>query len=157
MNVDTCLKIQSWIDAELPAFEAAEVERLVQADPRAAALARSLRALKTGMAANELQRTVAVGREQYWGGIVTALGREAGKAVRPARERRPWWWLLRILAPVGAAALAVVALLLTALPEPVAQRAPQAYAEIVDPLDDVSSFTFRSESEQMTVVWVDTR
>ncbi|MCP5522833.1 MAG: hypothetical protein H7A46_14940 [Verrucomicrobiales bacterium] len=157
MNTDTCLKIQSWIDGELPAGEVAEIERLVQADPGAAALARSLRVLKAEMTGNELERPVPVGREQYWGGIATALGREGGstRSVASTARRRPWW--LTVLAPLGAAAVAGAALMLAIRPEAVPPRAPQAYAEIVDPLDDVSSFTFRSESERMTVVWVDTR
>lgn len=154
MNADTCLKIQSWIDGELPAAEAGEVGRLVQTDAAAGALARSLRALKAGLAASELQRAVPVGREHYWGGIATALERETPEAARPSPNRRPWW--LGLLAPLGAAALAVFAFLL-ALPERTAPRAPQAYAEIINPREDVGSFTFRSESEQMTVVWVDTR
>jgi anti-sigma factor RsiW len=155
MNIDTCLKIQSWIDGELPADEAVEVGRLVAADPEAGAWARSLRALKTGIRGNELSRPVPVGREQYWGGIATALDDPLEATIKPDRKHRPWW--LTVLAPLGAATAAVVALVLVGFPDPVPPQAPQAYAEIVDPLDDVSSFTFRSESEQMTVVWVDTR
>lgn len=154
MNADTCLRIQSWIDGELPAAEAAEVERLVQIDAEAGALARSLRSLKACLAAGEVGRTVSAGREHYWGGIATALEREVTDTAASKPKHRPWWFGL--LAPLGAAAVAVFAFLL-AIPEGAAPRAPQAYAEIINPRDDVGSFTFRSESEQMTVVWVDTR
>ncbi|RME93795.1 MAG: hypothetical protein D6766_07495, partial [Verrucomicrobia bacterium] len=98
MTAETCLKIQSWVDGELPAHEAREIERLVAADPEARALADQLRSLKAALQDAEIERPVPMGREEYWGGIAVGLGPE--KAVRPASavvRPRPRWW--RWLAP----------------------------------------------------------
>jgi len=47
--------------------------------------------------------------------------------------------------------------LLLGLPELLSVRPSSAYAEIETPLSDIGSITFRSETEHMTIVWVDTR
>ncbi|RME93481.1 MAG: hypothetical protein D6766_08120, partial [Verrucomicrobia bacterium] len=111
--------------------------------------------LKAALQDAEIERPVPMGREEYWGGIAVALGPE--KAVRPVSavvRPRPRWW--RWLAPAGLAAALAVAWW-SQFSDRAAPRAPLSYAEIESLVEDSSSITFRSESERMTVVWVDTR
>lgn len=156
MKAETCLKIQSWVDGELPAHEAGQIERLVATDPQARALAEQLRSLKTVLRDAEIERPVPMGREEYWGGIAVALG--AANQPRPAAagvgRSRPRWW--RWLVPAGLAAVLAMAWWIQVAERP-APRAPLSYAEIESLVEDSSSITFRSESERMTIVWVDTR
>jgi anti-sigma factor RsiW len=139
------LNVQAWLDGELSAREAAEVERLVAANPAAARLATELRWTRQALRAGEPDRPVPETREFYWSKIERAI---RAPAVTPARHPASWarWW--RLALPLGAAAALA---LFFALP---AMRVEPAVAIIENHLDDVGSFSFRSESEGMTVVWI---
>jgi len=146
------LRLQAWLDGELPAVEAGDVARSVETDAAVAALARELRRTRSWLAAGEMPRTVPESREFYWSRIQRAIerGDAAGLAVEGARSPTLRW--LRWLVPAGlAAALAVVWFSAKPLPT---QNAGLRRAEIDSPQDDSGTITFRSDREQMTVVWI---
>ena len=53
MKHDLELKLQAWLDGELPAAEAEEMRRLAAADPQAAGLLAELRNTKAALLQNE--------------------------------------------------------------------------------------------------------
>ena len=145
-------EIQAWLDGELPAAEAAAMLRLTQTDPAAAQMAQELRRVRSWLAAGEMSRTVPESREFYWSKIQRAIEGRAGAATAADQARVAGWRWLRWLVPAGlAAALAVV--LLTSKPPP-PQNAGLVPPEIDSPQEDQGTMTFRSDSEQMTVVWL---
>lgn len=155
MTRETQLKLQAWLDGELPAADAREVRRLVERDPDAAALVRELKLTRQWLAAGETLRPVPESREFYWAQIARYLTprESAAPAVRlPAFDWRRWraWW-----APAAAVLVLLGVGLLPSLKpsQSAAARAP----EIETPDEDLGTFTFRSDTGQMTVVWVNAR
>jgi anti-sigma factor RsiW len=156
MNRETEIQISAWLDGELAGSQAAAVDRLVATDPAARALATELGHTRAALAAGEPRRRLEDARAFYWSKIERAIAaaeaREPAAAEAPATA--PWRRWLRVLAPVGA--IAVVALV-AAVPawRGHTRGSTPLLAEVESPLEDMSSFTFHSESEGMTVVWVD--
>lgn len=155
MNDETAMKLQAWVDGDASAPPPAEVAALLERDSEARALVATLRLTREALREGEPHLKVPETREFYWSKIERVIVREQVRA----EERppiRPAGWLLRWLAPAGI--LAMLALLVAS---PVLRGRPglggRPMAEIDSPLDDLSSFTFRSESEGMTVVWVNTK
>ncbi len=155
MNREIELRLQAWVDGELTGAEAGEIERLIVADPNARALATELGWTRTAATAGEPERKLAEPREFYWSKIERAiLHAESGQAPEAHGLRTWWhrWW--RVAAPAGAIAVVLLAASVPVLRGRINANAGLR-AEVESPLDDISSFTFRSESEGMTVVWVD--
>lgn len=147
MKHETETKLQAWLDGELSDRETAEVKRLVAADPEAARLLAALRQTREALRVGEIERPVPESREFYWSKLQSAIAAQETAPAQP--ETAPWRRWLRILLPLGAA----VALALT-LTLPASRTDAAAAAEIENHLDDMGSFSFRSESEGMTVIWI---
>jgi anti-sigma factor RsiW len=152
MKPETELKILAYVDDELPSAERAEISKLLASDPAARALADELTSSARWLRENEPVTPVPAPRQFYWSQIARRIEREEKAEV--SRPQIAWW--IRWLAPAGAFAAAVAALFLMV-------RQPEDPVFTADVRDDVessleqsSSFTFRSETEGMTVVWVDT-
>lgn len=155
MTDETKLRVQAWLDGELSAPDAAAMSALVEEDAGAADTARELRSVRSWLASGELSRALPEPRELYWSKIRREIEPQASGKPGLAEEEHEgaslWAWL-RWLVPVGLAA-AVAAVLFTAKPLP-AQNAALTSAEIDSPQENSGTITFRSDSEQMTVVWV---
>jgi anti-sigma factor RsiW len=158
ISIDKALRLQTWVDGELDPREAREVEAWFAQDPEAQGFAADLRQLKALMSDAEPERTLPEAREFYWSGILRGIEQAEKAAGRRGRERdaRPslarWW---RWLVPVGALAALGLTPLLWNVFRP-RDHAVLAIGQVVEPpIAGVNAFTFRSESEQMTVVWVD--
>ena len=156
MKQELQLKLQAYLDGELSSADARAVAALLDREPGARALFQELSGTKSLLAGNEPELKVPESREFYWSKIVGEIQRqEAAGAVAATKGATLGW--LRWLAPAGA--LAVLALTLTLTLRSPSPRGWVALAEgheIETPLEETSSFTFRSESAGMTVVWVDT-
>jgi anti-sigma factor RsiW len=158
INHQTELKLQAYLDGELSAREAKAVADLLGRDAGAQALYQELRIAKSLLAGNELERKLPESREFYWSKIQRQINRVEpaqadGLTTEPAASR---WWP-RFLAPAGVlAALAVFVAVVLRSPEGgQALLALDDSHEIETPLEETSSFSFRSEAAAMTVVWVD--
>ena len=104
MNAELMLKLQAWVDGELPASEAARVAELARMDPAAAALAAELRMTHGFLAGNEPEVKLPESREFHWSKIQRAI--ERAEAEPAARESLPWLVSLRrFLVPVSGVAL----------------------------------------------------
>ena len=157
INHETEIKLQAYLDGELSAGEAKAIGDLLRSDAGAQELYQELRIAKSLLVGSELERRLPESREFYWSKIQRQIEREEstqadGLAV-PTASR---WWT-RFLAPAGVlAALAVF--VAVALRSPERGRSFLALDdshEIETPLEETSSFSFRSEAAAMTVVWVD--
>lgn len=155
MNHESALKLQAWLDGELPPDDARNVAAWIAQDREALALSQELRDTRASLRRGEPVGTLPESREFYWSKIERAIGQtEAPTQVRA--HPSPLAWVRRFLAPAGI--LAVLALVLAA---PMLRgrfgTGTVSRAEIDSPLEDLSSVSFRSESERMTVVWINTK
>lgn len=152
MNRESQLKLQAWLDGELSPVDVRDVLRRVERDAEAAALARELKLTRQWLATGELKRPVPETREFYWSQIARRLA-PRDPAVAPAlpagRILARWW---RWLVPAAAVCVLAAVWLLPRLTPPSSAAAHPA--EVETPTDELGSFTFHSENEQMTVVWV---
>jgi len=151
------LKLQACLDGELSSDETRAIEELLARDAGARSLFEELRATRTLLAGGELEVKLPETGEFYWSKIRRQIELEDRRSPSiNAPEPVSAWWV-RFVTPAGAlAALAlfvVVALKHSEPPEPI--LALDDSHEIETPLEETSSFSFRSEAAAMTVVWVD--
>ena len=108
MENEDRLKLQAWLDGELPTHEAARVADWVEANPSARELAEELRAVKVALQVGEMPVAVEDSREFYWSQISSQI--ELEKVAEPVVvEALPWMeWCRQWLVPVGGLAAIVV-------------------------------------------------
>jgi anti-sigma factor RsiW len=149
MEFEAQLKLQAYLDGELPEAEAREIAKLLAQDQEAVLLLGELRNTRQAMTGFEAGVRLPEPREFYW----SKLERELGRLERPERveQKRPFIFRLqRFLVPLsGAVALAVI-LGVTLLNEN--SGATLGETEVAN--EDMGAITFRSESEGMTTVWL---
>jgi negative regulator of sigma E activity len=156
MNLETQLRIQAWVDGELPEAEALRIRELVERDASARTLADELETMRASMAGNEAPVTLAGSREFYWSRIRREIERieAAGTAAEetPGGLLRAWRrWLMPL---AGTAMVAVAAVGLAWLAAPSTTNGESFLAEIENLSDDVGSYSFRAPGQNMFVVWV---
>src|SRR5262245_57053785 len=93
MNGDLMLKLQAWVDGELPGDEARQVEALVSDNQEAAALANELRTTRGYVRGNELAMPVPDSPEFYWSKI--RRGIERAETAEPANATSSIWTAFR--------------------------------------------------------------
>lgn len=151
MNLEQELKLQAWLDGELPPAEAARLAQTAQDDPRARQLVAELTAVKTALAGNELERKVPDTREFYWSQIQRRIQREETRSVPVATSISALLarWR-RLIAPM-AGALAGAALLVVSIRQSVPVP---AFVETTVTSSDFDALTYHDQSSGMTVVWL---
>lgn len=149
MDNQSELKLQAYLDGELPEGERATMESWLARDPEAVALLAELRQTNAAfkMFGDELK--LPESREFYWSKIEREIGRQAQR--EPATKRQSWLtaWR-RFLVP--ASGLAVLALVLVASLQMNTSRPTQAI-ELEMTLPNSNATTYRDETERMTLVW----
>src|SRR5213592_3426760 len=104
MNAERQLKLQAWVDGELPESEARQVAKSVSADKEAQAIVGELQMAKAFLANNEPEVKLAESREFYW----NKIQREIERLDKAKFESRPVSWIFswrRLLAPLSGIAL----------------------------------------------------
>jgi len=154
MNQEMMLKLQASLDGELSEAEAHRTSEWAATAPEAQQILAELRMTKTVLADHEPEAKVPASREFYWSRIEREILR--GEELPAERATHTWLEWRKLLAPLaGLAAVAILVLgaaqLYRPRPEPVDMR---YVAEIDSPTEDSSSFAFRSQSENMYVVWM---
>jgi anti-sigma factor RsiW len=157
MKGERQLKVQAYLDNELSPGDARKVAQMISSDAEARDLFTELKETKEILAQNEPVVKLEESRDFYWSKIqrgIASAEREA--AARPAR---PWW--MPFLAPMaGAVALCVVLLSImdrgTGTPLAVTQGMDPVAAPLheLEQSAEVSTITFRSDTEGVTVVWL---
>jgi anti-sigma factor RsiW len=151
MNQDAGTKLQAYLDGELTGREAQQVAALIETDAGARALFSELQQTKTLLKANEPEVRLPESREFYWSKIEREIERlEAAPTAFTAPA-----WVLFFKRHFGAlSGVAVAAALVFFIAAQMNIVPPSLLEEIDNPLDDVGTFSFRSESQQMTLVWI---
>jgi len=150
MKHESEIKLQAYLDGELPAAEAAEVKAMLEQDAEGRGLLEELRGTRAALAGNEMPRALPESREFFWSKIEREIERQEAKPAAPPRQS--WYaWLQRHVMPVSGMALAVGLVGVFALRSgsPNSQLGEMEVAS-----DDMSSYTFRDQQEKMTMVWL---
>jgi anti-sigma factor RsiW len=151
----TALKVQARLDGELSVAEAGAVARLLEQDAQARAVDAELRQIRGLLAEHQPEHVVPETREFYWSRIQREIERET--AVSEPRGGGSGLWWLKWLGPVAGTGLVGLFLLQGMFNEADQEPALAAFEQETETtLADATSFSFRSESEGMTVVWVQT-
>lgn len=153
MNPEQALKLEAYLDGELSDREARHVSEWLAGDSEARLLFEELQMTKTVLAKNEPEIKLPESREFFWSKIEREISREATQPQRTPESVSIFTWLQRHLAPVAAG---VAALLMAAFigVQSLHHANAQVVAEGESLLDDMGMMTYRSEADQMTIVWL---
>ncbi len=151
MDYNAQLKLQAFLDGELPEAEAGEVSSSLKQDRKAAALLEELRNTRRALAGFEAETKLPESREFFWSKIRREIQRQERAASRPAPA--PLMALLRrFVVSASAVALVVIAgLLLTRPPGPAGTASGP---EVETALADAGAFTYRDYDAGTTLVWL---
>ena len=151
MNTNQQLEIQAYVDGQLADSDARRVERQLVDDPAGAALAAELRQVRDAIRSGEPVMSVPETRDFYFSQVRRRIEAEEKIAARaPAPAVGGFNWIRSMLLPaVGVACLTAVAVLTT-------RDTPRPYVpgEVNIASDEMSAFSFRSEQNRMTVVYL---
>ena len=147
MKTNDILNLQSYLDGELSPRRAARVEAWLAQDPQAAALLGELKSTKATLTANEPVMLLPEAREFHWSKIAQKIERIESQPAWARRAASPAWWL-KYFSP--AAAVGVLAAVLVLQP---ASDESDAEAQTAS-APETSPVVFRSQSEGMTVIWL---
>lgn len=101
MNPEDQLKLQAFLDGELPPDEARALSALVEHDPAAAALLAELRTTRQALRSGEAPAAITESREFYWSKIARDIERhERRSPARPPSGLLGWLRLLVLPATV---------------------------------------------------------
>ena len=150
MTEEQQLRLQAFLDAELPEKDAREVAAWLAGDAEATRLAGELRNTRQALADFKPEWKVPESREFYWSKIKREMERSA-PAQAPAQSVSLFTLLRRILVPLGAVAVLALAGIVTLHQV----GAPAGHSVQVNAiLADAGGFTYRDEAQGMTVVWL---
>lgn len=146
MTKEQQLRLQAFLDGELPENERREVAAWLASDPQAAALQRELKNTRQALADFEKGIKMPETREFFWSKIEREINRLEKPRPEPAGGSL-FVWLKRALISAGSLAVVLVVALL-AWP-----HAATAQPEVETMLADSGAFTYRDEQAGMTVIW----
>lgn len=159
MNRDLTLLIQAYLDGELAGRQARRVADWIETDAQAQALYQELRQTRDCLRSDvELPRAVPASREFFWSQIQRGIAQAEREQTVPAGSGAVGWlagWR-KYAAPLAAAAL--VALLAVPTAQYFGGDSGDPYtsylAEVENQNDGMGSYSFRTRSGNMFVVWL---
>ncbi|HSU53489.1 MAG TPA: hypothetical protein VLT36_05485 [Candidatus Dormibacteraeota bacterium] len=148
MDFEKQLKLQAFLDGELPEPEAREIANWLAQDQQAALLLAELRNTRESLKGAEAFMPLPESREFYWSKIAREIDR-LEPAARPPQAKPSWvaMWR-RYLMPAGAIAAALLVALMVVAPN----RGADSESEAA--MSDPGAFTYRDYSAQATLVWL---
>ncbi|HEY3861760.1 MAG TPA: hypothetical protein VGO59_07725 [Verrucomicrobiae bacterium] len=141
------LKVQAWVDGELPDVEARRIGQWIAENAEASALASELGCVRRAMSGGETLALLDDSRDFYWSKIQRQIEREA---FVPSHDPLPWFARWRRYMAPACGALAMACLLTLSL----RQAATPSFDEISSVGEGMEAVTFHDQSAQMTVVWL---
>ena len=155
MNRESQLKIQAYLDDELNATERKLVENWLKTDPETVNLYQELSLLRQCIKRNEIPHALPVPPDFYWSQIKQQISKPE---IAKNDSFKPSWlsWVWKALAPVGVAALLALLISPNLTPRPVNSVALNSGMEVEADSEDAMIITYRSESEGVSVVWIQT-
>ncbi len=151
MDYDAQLRLQAFLDGELPEGEASEMANRVARDRESTALLEELRNTRSALAGFEAGIKLPESREFFW----SKVAREIERLETPAPEPAPLPFFAlwrRFLVPASALALVIIAGFVLTRTIPPADRTVASDSETA--VADASAFTYRDYSAGTTLVWV---
>jgi anti-sigma factor RsiW len=149
MDLEVQLKLQSYLDGELPEAEARDVAKLLAQDQEMVLLLGELRNTRQAMRGAEAMVQLPESREFYW----SKIQREIERLDRPqtAKQKTPFIFRLqRFLVPLSGAVALTVLLAVTLING----GSTTALGETELANEDMGAITFRSDSEGITTIWL---
>ena len=155
MNLEQQLKLQAWVDGELPEAEARQVAALVDERNDARELAGELRVTKSFLFGNEPEAKLPESGDFYWSKIQHAIEREEKAAARAPSASWTFAWR-RLMAPLsGVALIAFLSILsLNVFQRQSVDDGAKYLVEVENLSEDIGSISYRSQSENMFVVYL---
>lgn len=155
MNGELELKIQAYLDGELEGRERARVEDWLEHDEEAQAVLAELTMTRDAFAVGELERSLPESGDFYW----SKIRREIDRVDRLESDPEPGWvlGLRRLMAPAAGVALLFLmgfVLLRTFSGLGPASESASYLVEVETPSEEVGAYSFRSETDNVFVVWV---
>jgi anti-sigma factor RsiW len=153
MNQDIQLKLQAYLDGELPAGEAKAVADLIASDAEAGGLLKELTHTRDAIVAHQAEIKVPATREFYWSGIRREIERQEKSAPAPVPGPSIFTLLRRMLTPAAGVAAVLLAVLLAGR-----QFYPAGGSfreEVETTFADSGAFTYRDYASGTTLVWMD--
>ena len=155
MNWKQQLELQAWVDGELSESDARRVAAMVESNATARALADELKMAKAFISANEPVVAVPESRDFYWSQIRRRI--ESAENVQESAAGFSWSLVWRRFA-TPLSGLALVALLgvisFNSFRSPVSDDGSRFLVEVENLSEDVGSISYRSQSENMFVVYL---
>ena len=151
MDHDSQLKLQAYLDGELPEAEARAAANWLARDREAVALHTELRNTRQALVGFEIGVELPESREFFWSKIEREIQRlEPTAAAKPAPSLLARW--RRMLVPIGAmAGLVLAALVVSRQMDPLGGSGGPTLEAAVD---DSGAFTYRDDSARTTLVWL---
>jgi anti-sigma factor RsiW len=151
MEYETQLKLQAFVDGELPEAEAKQIARLLEQDPQAAALAAELRNMNGALAEFESELRLPETREFFWSKVERDI-RRTEAAPAPSVQAPFHVRLRRLLVPITGVALVALAGIIMTRQEGIALFPGAGDSETA--LSDSGAFTYRDYAGGTTLVWL---
>jgi len=152
MKQDIQLKLQAYLDGELPPGESKAVPEFIAGDASARDLLTELTNTRAAMVAYEADIKVPATREFYWSGIRREIERQEKPS--PKRQGTPIFAVLRrILVPAGGLAAVLLAVMLAG--HQFGSAGGVLREETETTFDDAGAFTYRDYDSGTTLVWMD--
>ena len=149
MNTEFKLKLQAFLDGELPERAAKDVEVQMRSLPEAQSLLDELKFTRQALRENEPEYHLADSRDFYWSQIERAILAQQ-EAATHRRRLFSLAWLRRYWPQLSGASVAAILLAIAALQ--VNWSSPPVWEDVESPLADTSTFWFRSEPDRLTLV-----
>lgn len=152
MNEEQQLKLQAFLDGELPEKEASEVASWLARDKEATDLAAELRNTRKALADFEPDWKLPETREFYWSKIEREIRRlEADPAPAAVESASTLRWLRRFLIPISAAAVLGVAGFFGL--RQFSLSTPAQAVQLQTTFTDAGAFTYCDQAHGLAVVW----
>lgn len=146
MDYEAQLKLQAYLDGELPEGEARVVARQLAEDRDAAALLEELRQTRQAVRGSEISLQLPESREFYWSKISREIERLEHPAPEPAAVPL-MTWLRRLLMPAAAVAMVAIGALLVLRPG-------AGVGGVQTALAAPGTMIYRDDSARATFVWL---
>lgn len=153
MKEDIQLKLQAYLDGELPAAEVKAVTELLAGDGEVQGLLTELTNTRKAITAHEAEIKVPASREFYWSGIRREIERAEKTSPAPSPEVSIFTAIRRMLVPASGVAAVLLAVMLAG---------HQFYSpngafreEVESSFEDSGAFTYRDYASGTTLVWMD--
>jgi anti-sigma factor RsiW len=162
-EMDAELKLQAFLDGELPPAEAAEFKARLEGDADGRLLLAELQNTCGALAGHEAEIKLPESREFFWSKIEREIRRQEKPEAAVAREWSWTTWLRRLALPLAGMAVMTLALVVALQPaHPLAVVRPVAVAQVDGDememaTDDMDATTFRDDDHNVTMVWFSDR